>query len=296
MGVDASNNTAVLAEYVRDMRTAKFSEETIASRLRLLRCFATWLDDAPLLAVVEDDLRSYQATFGHLAASSVDVYSRHLRALYKWASDRHLIADNPAADLPAPRLPRGRPHPSSIEQLRIIFACTPIGALRVTYTLATFCGLRRGEICRMQVPDLYLDAELPTALIHGKGGHERIVPLLQPVIDELRANGLPRAGWLIRRNGKPYPPNQLSLDSLQHLRRLGVETTIHSMRHNFATSAARATRDLALVRELLGHQSLATTQIYVDPGLNDAHERLEAVAGMAAGLLGRDGARLRVVR
>lgn len=283
--MDTSNST-VLDLYVRELRAAKYSEETISDRRRVLRSLAVWLDDGPLLAVTTDDLLQFQAGFGHLAPASVDIYTRHVRALYRWARKRRLIDDDPSEDLPLPRLPRGRPHPAHAEQLRTIFACTPTGPLRLAYVEAAFVGLRRCEICGLCRNDLELDAEVATALIRGKGGRERVVPLLAPVVEELLEYGLPRTGQILRTaSGAPYRPDRLSLHSLRHLREIGVETTLHSLRHTFATQAYRTTRDPLFVRDLLGHASVKTMEIYADPMITDAHGRLASVAELADGLL-----------
>jgi integrase len=86
---------------------------------------------------------------------------------------------------------------------------------------------------------------------------------------------------VIRHNGKPYNPERLSVDSHNFLAGIGVETTLHSMRHSFATDVGRATKDPMFVRDILGHDSVATTQIYMDTDL-------EGRAREACRLLGGD--------
>ncbi|MBO0866439.1 MAG: site-specific integrase, partial [Mycobacterium sp.] len=157
-----------------------------------------------------------------------------------------------------------------------------------------FAGLRCGEICRLRREDVYLDAACPTADVVGKGGKLRTVPLVAPVVTELRATGLARTGWLITRGGEQYPSAQLSIDSHHHLRSLGIATTLHSMRHAFATTTYQSTRDLLLLKDLLGHESVATTQIYAQPDMDAVHDRLAGVADTASSLLGPR--RLRAVR
>ena len=112
------------------------------------------------------------------------------------------------------------------------------------------------------------------------------MPLLGPVVAELLDYGLPRAGWVVTLGVKPYPVERLSVDSHWHLRGLGVETTLHSMRHAFLTNAANVTHDPLFVRDLAGHGSVATTEIYMDTNMLGAHERLAGVASIASDVLG----------
>ena len=135
-------------------------------------------------------------------------------------------------------------------------------------------------MCSSDLLDLAAPA---TALVHGKGRKDRTVPLLPTVVDELLRQ---RHGWVITLdNGKPYTPNRLSVDSTKHLHELGIPTTLHSMRAAFATLAFAATRDPLFVRDLLGHSSVATTEIYTLSSLQDAHERLNGMSTQAAALL-----------
>ncbi len=271
---------ASMNEFVTHMRILKRSEATIQKRVELLERLHRWFG-RPLLEATTDDLRGFQSTYAHLAPASVDIYTRHVKAFYRWARERDLIGTDPAAPLGVPHVGRGKPHPTRAEDLAVIFACTT-GALRTAYILAAFAGLRCGEVCRLQGQDLDFAAPA-TALVHGKGRKDRTVPLLPAVVDELLRQ---RRGWVITLdNGKPYTPNRLSVDSSHHLHELGIPTTLHSMRAAFATLAFAATRDPLFVRDLLGHESVATTEIYTLSSLADAHTRLAGLSDQAAGLL-----------
>jgi integrase/recombinase XerC len=202
----------------------------------------------------------------------VDIYTRHIKAFYRWAYERGLIQEDPAVELGVPHIGHAKPHPTRLEDLTVIFACTS-GPLRDAYLLAAFAGLRCGEICRLQGQDLDL-TEPATALVHGKGGKDRTIPLLPAVVAELRA--APRRGWLVTlENGKPYQPKRLSSDSSRHLHELGLATTL----------AFQATRDPLFVRDLLGHESVATTEVYTASSLADAHQRLSGLSDQAASML-----------
>ncbi len=277
-------------EFVTHMRILKRSDATITKRIELLGRLIAFLGK-PINDAATEDLRAFQASYAHLAPASVDIYTRHMKAFYRWAHGRGLIETDPAAPLGVPHIGRGKPHPTRVEDLAVIFACTT-GALRLAYVLAAFAGLRCGEVCRLQGQDLDLTPPA-TALVHGKGGKDRTVPLLPVVVAEL--HGTARRGWLVtHENGHPYRPNQLSVASTKHLHDLGIATTLHSMRAAFATLAFAATRDPLFVRDLLGHESVATTEVYTLSSLADAHERLNGMSTQAAALLRPQ--RLRAVR
>lgn len=271
-----------MREFLADMRIAKYSETTIHDRMEVLRRLRAHIDK-PLVDATAEDLRDFQKSFSHLAPASVNVYTRHVRAFYRWAYGRGLIPEDPSASLTVPRVAKGRPHPTTEDDLRTIFACTT-GWLRMAYVLAAFAGLRRAEICRLERHDLDL-SETPTAFIHGKGRKTRIVPLIPPVVAELLSYGLPPRGWVLTKDGQPLDPERLSIDSHYHLAGLGIQTTLHSLRHSFATQALRATRDPMFVRDLLGHESVATMEIYAESSMTGAHERLAPMSRLAPRLL-----------
>jgi integrase/recombinase XerC len=304
--------TGILDAFELHMRTAKLRPDTITKRLEVVRRLAAFLEAqksetslspvggappvlpeqicSPLLSAAPDDLAAFQATFAHLAPASVDIYTRHVRAFYRWAVDFGHVAVDPCSRLVDVKVRRGLPHPTSADDLRVIFACTR-RPLRTAYVLAAFAGLRCGEVCRLRWEDLTLAGATPRAFVRGKGGRERIVPLLPPVVDELQQVGLALRGPVVVTGaGRPYnPPNRLSIASSKHLTELGVATTLHSLRHYFGTATYRATRDVLLTRDLLGHESVATTEIYMQTSMDGAHERLASLSGDAVTLLDTGG-------
>jgi integrase/recombinase XerC len=205
---------------------------------------------------------------GHVAAglkpASRNVYLRHLRGFFKWAARRGLVALDPAAELIAPKVAQGVPHPLSEDELQLALV-TAGQPLRTWIALGAFCGLRAGEIARLRREDVLDDRTPP--LLHvadGKGGRQRLLPLPETVLAELRLHFTTAAG--------PLWPNRspsISGHIGRHLRSLGIPHPAHSLRHRFATQVYRRSRDLLLTQALLGHASVSTTQIYAahDPQL-----------------------------
>ena len=279
------NNDTVLASFELHMMTAKLSPVTIKDRLEVVGRLARWLPGS-LTEATPDDLARYQSLFANLARGTIDIYTRHVKAFFRWAVAAGLVASDPCGRMVDVKPRRGVPHPIGERDLRLLLACAP-RPLRTAYVLAAFAGLRAGEIARLRGEDLRLDVGQPTALIDGKGGVERTVPLLPPVVEELRGLGFPaRSGHVvIDRQGRPFTPELLSIASSKFMQSVGVPSTLHSMRHYFATEVVKLTRDVLLVRDLLGHQSIATTQIYMQSSLDGAQDRLAAFASSAGALL-----------
>ena len=275
---------ADLVLYCIWMESAKLSARTIGDRLEILRRLQRTLPGGDVTHATRADLEAFQASYRHLQVASVNVYTRHVKAFYRWLTERGTIPVDPSLGLSVPTVHRGQPHPATVEQVRLIFACTT-GPLRLAYALAAFAGLRCGEITRLQSNAVDLASPIKTAIVHGKGGRQRTVPVLPPLATEL--GQCVRRGWIVRReDGGPYSPRQLSNDSCRHMQNIGVDTTLHSLRHSFATWAARTTRDPLLVRDLLGHSSVATTEIYMASAATEAQSRLTELSALAGDVLG----------
>lgn len=273
-------------EYEREMRIANLADPTITARLAVLRRLATHLDDPTLLSATAAQLRGYQARFELLAPASANIYTRHIQAYYRWCLRRELLTADPSAALIVPRVRPGRPHPTLDDDVRLLF-CATRGVLRIAYLLAAFMGLRCAEICQLQRHDLLIDDQAGAlAHVFGKGGKWRTVPMIPAVIAELREYGLPRAGHVLLHNGRAVRSGRLSNLSTVHMQALGIESTLHGLRHYFLTHAARLTHDPLFVRDLAGHASVATTEIYMENTMALAHQRLAGMNDLALGYLG----------
>ncbi|WP_144793990.1 tyrosine-type recombinase/integrase [Kocuria palustris] len=179
-----------------------------------------------------------------------------IRRFYQWAHATQRRPDDPAALLLTIRIPPARPRPTPTMVLYAALERAENDRERLMLLLASFGGLRRSEIAAVHADDLQADL----LFVVGKGGRQRFLPIhpvLAPFLDRLRARG----GWAFpgRFGGHCHPDyigKRLS-------RLLGPGWTGHTLRHHFATAAYNSTRDLRAVQELLGHASVATTQIYV---------------------------------
>lgn len=141
--------------------------------------------------------------------------------------------------------------------------------IRVWIELAAYGGARACEIARLERRDVLDQLAPPGVVLHGKGGKTRVVPLAGRTLADLHRLGMPVRGRLFRgQGGRPLGSRNVYESVNGFLHRQGIEPTMHSLRHRFATRLYPATgHNLRQVQELLGHASPATTAIYtlVDP-------------------------------
>jgi integrase/recombinase XerC len=249
--------------------------------------FAEWMSRSGVESPAGVDrlqLRRYLAFLGtrQLARATIARKAAALRCYFSWqVRQGHLDAD-PARSLRAPsgggRLPRVL---SSGEVTSLLDAPTgtpldrrDVAVLELLYA----AGLRVSELCGLDRGDIDLRGRTVTVL--GKGSKQRRVPIHDAAVDALAAwfeggrddmEGPPEAAFVNRRGARLGPR-----DVRRILDRRSVSPTHpHALRHTYATHLLDGGADLRVVQELLGHASLATTQVYT----HVSKERLRAVYG-----------------
>jgi integrase/recombinase XerC len=151
---------------------------------------------------------------------------------------------------------------------------TPLG-FRDRALLETIysAGLRVSEATGLNVDDLDLDSGLAT--VRGKGKRERLAMLGPPAVEAIRAwllvrnqvaqgRGTQQSALFLNKNGTRLSPRSVGRLLEKYLAQAGLDpkTSPHTLRHSFATHLLDAGADIRSVQELLGHRTLATTQIY----------------------------------
>ncbi|TNC19079.1 tyrosine-type recombinase/integrase [Amycolatopsis alkalitolerans] len=227
----------------------------------------------PLNEATVEDLDRWQASL-KVSRSSVATYTSHVRAFYRWAHESGRIADNPAANLPIPKLPRRLPRPIPERHLILALQCAR-GSMLVWLVLAGWCGLRAGEISRLRDESVIETDEGIFLRVDGKGGKERIVPVPEEIAPIVRGSMRPGA-WFRTPSGRATPPRYISRETSQYLQSLGLPYVLHQLRHRFGTQHYRLCRDIRQTQELMGHGSPATTALYtlVAPGAMKSMKRL----------------------
>lgn len=261
------------------------SAHTLAAYSRDLAFFCDFLTghlgEPPSLAAIDRllpaDLRAWLAWRAvQVGRSSMARGLSVVRGFLRFIERRGLGSCQAVAALRAPKLPRGVPKPLSIEDAaEIIEASAELVASAwqarrdiAVLTLLYGCGLRISEALGLSRAEAPLAAQI---VVSGKGGKQRLVPVLPAVRDAVAdylascPHPLPADGPLfVGARGGPLSPRLVQRRMAELRAALGFPDTAtpHALRHSFATHLLGGGGDLRAIQELLGHASLSTTQRY----------------------------------
>ncbi len=251
-----------------------------------------------LARISVSDMRAWMANTraGGVGARSLARKLSAVKAFYRWLAEREGFEPTAVLSIRAPKFQKKLPRPLAEDAARSLIDTIemqndrPWVAARdvAVVTLLWGCGLRISEALSLTGED----APLPEVLrIRGKGGKERIVPVLPAaraaVAAYLRLCPYPckASDPLFRAiRGGPLAPGAIQKVMASARMQLGLpaSATPHAMRHSFATHLLEAGGDLRAIQELLGHASLSTTQAYtaVDTArLMEVYQRTHPKAG-----------------
>ena len=227
--------------------------------------------------VCKEDIREHiAARAGKLSKRSQARLLSSLKAFFDWCIVEGERKDNPCDAVDFPKLGQYLPEVLSVEEVESIMDSvdlrSPSGVRdRAILELLYGCGLRVSELCGLRISQVYLNEGFVRVV--GKGDKERLVPLGEPAADAFRA-------WLDIRpepaeaafqdsaflNLRGTPLSRVSVFKMIKKQALlaGVDKEIspHSFRHSFATHLIAGGADLRIVQEMLGHESILTTEIY----------------------------------
>ncbi|MBD3298819.1 MAG: site-specific tyrosine recombinase XerD [candidate division Zixibacteria bacterium] len=212
-----------------------------------------------------------------LAPSSVARSLSAVKSFHKYLVQTDIVTVNPARAVKTPRLPRRLPNALSVNQMQALLSS--VGAddphairNRAILGLLYGCGLRVSEAANLRLEEIDFDDGF--LRVRGKGNRERLVPFGRRTADALNRyiNG-PRRKLeassnddhvFLSRRGKGLSRMGLWLVVKAAAKRAGITKPIspHTFRHSFATHLLQGGADLRAVQEMLGHQSVATTQVY----------------------------------
>ncbi|MFX0544957.1 tyrosine recombinase XerC [Roseovarius sp. S1116L3] len=231
------------------------------------------------LAVIStSDMRAWMAhARGHdIGARSLARKLSAVKSFYRWLAEREGFEPTAVLATRSPKFQRKLPRPLSVEAAKSVIetaefqSLTPWIAARdqAVITLLYGCGLRISEALSLTGAD----APLPATLrITGKGGKERVVPVLPATREAVEAymracphDIAPDAPLFKGARGGALSARAIQgvMASLRAQLGLPATATPHAMRHSFATHLLNAGGDLRSIQELLGHASLSTTQAY----------------------------------
>ncbi len=262
--------------FVRSL--SSLSPNTVAAYRRDVRDFVVWAERAGLAGPSGVDhlvLRRYLSflTTRRMAKRSIARKAAALRRYFGWLVRTGVVAADPSRRLAAPRGDGRLPHVLKSEELDTLLGDGPddgpIGRRdRAVVELLYGSGLRVGELCGLRPADV--DLVRGQLLVWGKGAKQRQLPMSESSVEAVgvwirggRATMVrpetPDDALFLNRRGRRLTSRDVRriLD-----RRSASPTHPHALRHTFATHLLDGGADLRAVQELLGHEDLATTQLY----------------------------------
>jgi len=266
--------------YRRDLRRY---ESSLAGRGKARLADVTPSDVAEFLA----SLREGDAEHGALAVSSAARAVIAVRGLHAFAAAQGLAETDPARDVPPPAPPRRLPRAIALAEVERLLDASGPGpddlsadprSLRDRALLEFLygTGARISEATGLDVDELHLDAD-PVVRLAGKGGRQRVVPVGSYAVRALEAylvRARPALAAASRRvsvspavflNARGGRLTRQGAWGVLHaaVGRAGLgDVSPHTLRHSFATHMLDGGADIRVVQELLGHASVATTQVY----------------------------------
>ena len=268
-------NETLLAAYTQHLATQPArTREAYLRDVGVLRALA---GEAALTALPPAMLRRFLAAL-HARGLSGRSLARVLsgwRAFYRFALERDpALKDDPCAGLKAPKSARRLPaalSPDEAVRLVTIEGDDPLSIRdRALFELAYSSGLRLSELSGLDVGSV--DLTTGEVRVWGKGSKERIVPVGAAAREAIRVWLEVRGGLVVRdagamfvsRSGRRIAPRAIEkrLADWAIKRGLGRHVYPHMLRHSFASHLLQSSGDLRAVQEMLGHASIASTQVY----------------------------------
>ena len=201
-----------------------------------------------------------------------------IRSLFRYLRLEGLVDTDPAAMLESPRLGLHLPEVLTVEEIDAMEAAIDLGSPTGQRNLAIIetmysCGLRVSELCNLAISRISRPRAM--ALVEGKGSKQRMVPIAPSAMREIDR-------WLLQRaeiDTKPGEEDILFISArgkrltrvmvfyivrqLAELAGIRREISPHTLRHSFATHLLEGGANLRAIQMMLGHESIATTQIYL---------------------------------
>ena len=272
-----STATDALERYLASLRTGRrLAAHTLAAYGHDARLLHALAGDRGPAALTGQDIRRFVATLHGqgLAPRSLARVLSAWRGFYAWLVRHGEVATNPCAGVRAPRGPKKLPEALSPDQavrLVAIEDTTDLGLRdRALFELAYSCGLRVSELTGLDLGAI--DAATGEVRVTGKGGKTRIVPVGRPALAAVAAwltarARLAKAGeraLFVGRAGKRATPRDVQRRIKRWALAAGIEADVHPhmLRHSFASHVLQSSGDLRAVQEMLGHASIASTQVY----------------------------------
>lgn len=237
------------------LRAAGLSAQTIKSRrYKMVHLSILLMPSGPKDVTTEQIVQAFARQ--QWKPETRKAYRNTISSFFRWLHKSGRRSDDPSLDVPRVKKPHAHPRPCPDRYIAAAMEmATP--SERLMIRLGAECGLRRGEIARVHSDDVVADSAGRSLIVRGKGDKQRIVPLP----DDLAGIIMDAHGYLFPGRFGGHVEESYVGDHISHLLPDGYGA--HTLRHRFATVTYATTHDLFVVAELLGHESVETTEHYV---------------------------------
>ncbi len=202
-----------------------------------------------------------------------------IKSFYKYLTMEGIVESNPTVLLPAPRIGRHLPEVLTLSEIDSMIACIDLAQPqgqrnRAIIEVLYGCGLRVSELIDLRLSQVFEQEEY--IVVIGKGNKQRLVPISQEAlwqihlyIEHTRSNQVVKPGCddilFLNRSGGKLSRVMIFYIVKQLCEMAGIRKTVspHTLRHSFATHLLEGGANLRAIQQMLGHESIETTEIYV---------------------------------
>jgi len=241
-------------------------------------------------AIGPEDIKAYlgKVTADGLSKRSSARLVSSLRSFFDWCVQEGEIKDNPCDRVDAPKLGKYLPSVLSLQEVEAILESVDTRKAsgkrdRAILEVLYGCGLRVSEAAGLRISHVHFDEGFVDVV--GKGDKQRLVPLGEPAADAIRTylEGRPAPAsravediLFLNKFGKPLSRVSIFKMVKEQAMAAGVQKEIspHTFRHSFATHLIENGADLRIVQEMLGHESILTTELYTHIDTSTWHENV----------------------
>jgi integrase/recombinase XerD len=280
----------LVQQFIQFLKSEKgLSPHTASAYQRDLIDLSHFYNTVDLATLTENQLEDYRTdALRDLSARSVARHISAIKQFYSFLRREKSIHTNPAELLEAPKWQRGLPKVLTREEIDLLFTVAyqdqSIKGIRLCVMLEILyaSGLRVSELITLKKSCINNYNQYPVLLIKGKGNKERLVPLHEKAYQQIKAYlpNVPKTTeyLFVARGNKPVTRMRV----FQLIKALAVKAGIdptkispHIIRHAFATHMLKNGADLMLLKEILGHAHLSTSEIYLHVMPDDLKDLLE---------------------
>jgi len=254
------------------LKRRNFSPNTVKNYLNGLKHFVLWLD-APIETVTYRKITVYidDLLGKRLKPKTINCYLNSICQFYYYLCEEEGIEiANPVKKPNIMKLPRGLPKHLKEEQIEILFKDLKGCRDQAMFMMMLRCGLRVEEVAHLSLGDIDLKRRM-LLVQDGKGAKDRIVYIsndaLHTLLNYLKVRPANKAKKVFLVEKGPLTGQPISIRGIQkrmeyYARRTKLKISCHHLRHTMATQMLNADADLSTIQDLLGHNSIRTTQRY----------------------------------